>query len=361
MLTYPLSMVPGPVSVPEQIRKVYQVNYGSGDLEPEFFDLYAETETNLKTIMGTKHSVVIQTGEAMLVLWGALKSCLLSKDRVLAIGTGIFGRGIGEMASSLGANVKAVNWNDNETIGDLGRVEKAIQTFKPKMITAVHCETPSGTLNPLSELGKLKKNYHVPLFYVDAVSSVGGAPIETDKNHIDLCLGGSQKCLSAPPSSCFLSVSDTAWDIIEQVDYAGYDALEPFRKVQKEKFFPYTPDWYGVAALNTAAKHILDEGLDKCFDRHQHAAAFCRQELISMGFALFPAADAVPSPTVTAVNIPLGWSWKEFDNFLRKNGLVVGGSLGPMEGKVFRLGHMGSQADMPLVKASLEIIKRRFG
>jgi aspartate aminotransferase-like enzyme len=358
MQTYCLSMVPGPVSVPEEIRKVYQTDYGSGDLEPEFFELYSETAIHLKKIIGTENSVVIQSGEAMLTLWGALKSCLLPADRVLAIGTGVFGRGIGEMARSMGAEVNAVNWDNNETIMDLDRVETAIKIFKPKMITAVHCETPSGTLNPLAELGMLKKDYHVPLLYVDAVSSVGGAPIQADQHHIDLCLGGSQKCLSAPPSTCFLSVSDTAWDVIEKVNYAGYDALKSFRFALKKKFFPYTPDWYGIAALNAGTARILNEGITECFNRHQRVAVFCRNKLTRMGLTLFPSINAVPSPTVTAVNIPSHYTWPEFDRRLRKHGLVVGGSLGPMENKVFRLGHMGSQADMELVKKSLMIIEK---
>lgn len=358
MQIYPVSMVPGPVSVPEDIRKVYLTNFGSGDLEPEFFELYAKTESDLQKIIGTKHPVVIQTGEAMLVLWGALKSCLSPKDRVLAIGTGVFGRGIGSMAASLGAEVKAVDWDNNQTIGNLEIVENAIKAFKPKMITAVHCETPSGTLNPLSELGKLKNDYQVPLFYVDAVSSIGGTAVEAGKNHIDLCLGGSQKCLSAPPGMCFLSVSATAWDVIENVDYHGYDALKPFRTAQQERFFPYTPDWYGVAALNAATTRLMEEKLDRCFERHDQVASFCRDKLLEMGLTLFPAEDAVSSPTVTAVNIPSKWNWSEFDNRLRQEGLVVGGSLGPMEGKVFRLGHMGSQADMQLVKAALGIIEK---
>jgi len=351
-------MVPGPVSVPAEIRKVYQTDYGSGDLEPEFFELYSTTETHLKTIFGTHNSVVIQSGEAMLTLWGALKSCLSPADRVLAIGTGVFGRGIGDMAASLGAEVRTINWKDDETIGNLDRVEEAVKRFKPKMITAVHCETPSGTLNPLSDLGKLKDDLHVPLLYVDAVSSVGGAPVRADHNHIDLCLGGSQKCLSCPPSICFLSVSDAAWEIIDQVSYQGYDALKPFRSAQKNKFFPYTPDWYGLAALNAATLRILHEGLTDCFERHQGVAAFCREKLTRMGLTLFPSASAIPSPTVTAVNVPSGQTWPEFDARLRHYGLVVGGSLGPMENKVFRLGHMGSQADMDLVKKSLMIIEK---
>ncbi len=356
MKTYPIPMVPGPVSVPEKVRKVYETDYGSADLESDFFDLYARTEKNLQEIMGTENPVVIQSGEAMLALWGALKSCLERGDRVLAIGTGVFGRGIGRMAASVGAEVKAIDLPDNKTIGDVVEIEKAVDRFKPKMITAVHCETPSGTLNPLAAVGRIKHERKVPLFYVDAVSSVGGAPVLADKHHIDLCLGGSQKCLSAPPSACFLSVGEAAWETIGQVGYVGYDALQPFRKAREKRFFPYTPDWYSVAALNAAAELILEEGLLNCFDRHRHVAAHCRQKLIETGLTLFPTFDSAHSPTVTAVNVPSGVSWPELDARFRERGLVVGGSLGPMEGKVFRLGHMGSQAKMDLVGKALAVI-----
>lgn len=162
MKTYPIPMVPGPVKVPAQVLKAYETNYGSPDLEPEFLELYNKTESQLKTILGTKNQVVIQTGEGMLALWTALRSCLNPGDRVLSAATGVFGYGIGKMAESIGAEVKIIGFEYNETLNNLESVEKAIQEFKPKMITAVHCETPSGTLNPLDRLGKLKNNTRYP-------------------------------------------------------------------------------------------------------------------------------------------------------------------------------------------------------
>jgi len=357
MKTYPIPMVPGPTKVPQAVLDVYQINYGSGDMEAEFFELYDETETNLQQILSTQNKVVIQTGEGMLALWTALKSALRPSDRVLSIATGLFGYGIGEMAKSVGAEVKTIGLAYNETLSDLSEVEKAIVDFRPKMISAVHCETPSGTLNPLAELGRLKQHHEVPLFYVDAVASAGGAPVLSEDWRIDLCLGGSQKALSVPPSMAFLSVSDAAWEIIEQVDYVGYDALKPFRTAQAERYFPYTPNWHGVAALDAGARLLLDEGLDNSYKRHQQAAEYCRVQLIELGYTLYPAPDAVPSPTVTAVKVPDGTSWEAFDAKLRRRGLVVGGNYGPLAGKVFRLGHMGSQADMALMKQALEVLK----
>ncbi|MHB8193037.1 MAG: pyridoxal-phosphate-dependent aminotransferase family protein [Bellilinea sp.] len=357
MNTYAIPMIPGPVRVPPEILQAMMVDFGSGDLEREFLDLYNRTEANLQTIYGTKNAVAIMTGEGMLALWSGLKSVLLPGDRVLAVGTGVFGYGIGDMARAVGAEVKTVGLHYDETLGDLTVIEEEIKSFRPKMITAVHCETPSGTLNPLAGLGMLKQKYEVPLFYVDAVASAGGTAVLSDEWSIDLSLGASQKALSAPPLAAFLSVSPRAWEIAEQVDYAGYDALLPYRDAQKYFYFPYTPHWHGLAALYAATQMLLDEGLENAFARHAQAAEVCRSRIEKMGLRLFPAPEAISSPTVTAVYIPEGTTWEEFDQRLREHGLAVGNSYGPLAGKIFRIGHMGSQADLILVNQALDIIE----
>ena len=358
MQSYPVPMVPGPVKLPQTVIDAFSVNYGSADLEPEFFELYHKTTANLQKIMDTANSVVVLSGEGMAALWGAMKSSIVRGDKVLAVATGLFGHGIADMAQSIGAEVHKVSLPDDQTLSDTSEIETVIDTFKPKMITAVHCETPSGTLNPLMDLGRLKDNYHVPLLYVDAVSSIGGTPVMTDLWNIDLCLGGAQKCLSAPADTAFLSVSESAWEIIEKVDYVGYDALKPFREITDKHYFPYTPNWHGLAALNAGAEIILSEGLPACFERHATVASLCRQRLHEMGITLFPAHGSVPSPTVTSAYLPHGVKWEDFDARLRENGLVLGGNYGALAGKIFRMGHMGTQADEALVTEALNIVHK---
>lgn len=358
MEKYPIPMVPGPVRVSARVLDAMNLDFGSGDLEREYLNLYNRTEANLQKIYGTQNAIAIMTGEGMLALWAGLKGTLLPGDKVLAIATGVFGYGIGDMARDVGAEVKTIGLEYDQTLGDLSMVEDAIRSFKPKMITAVHCETPSGTLNPLDGLGDLKRKYQVPLFYVDAVASAGGTSLLTDDWAIDLSLGASQKVLSAPPMVAFLSVSPRAWEIAEKVGYSGYDSLLPFQHAQKNFYFPYTPNWHGMAALNTATQILLEEGLSNAYHRHEQVARVCRQRVEALGLKLFPAVSAVPSPTVTAVYIPEGLTWEEFDTRLRENGLAVGGSYGPLAGKVFRIGHMGSQADLALVNQALDVIEQ---
>lgn len=357
MKTYPIPMVPGPTSVPDRILRAALINYGSGDLEEDFFLHYLETEKKLQQLFATRNRVVVMTGEGMIALWSALKSTLHPGDKVLAVTSGVFGTGIGEMAKSIGCEVQYVNHPYDGPAADFARIEEALSLFQPKMITAVHCETPSGVMNPLVPLGALKKKYHVPLLYVDAVASVGGEYINVDDNHIDLCLGGTQKVLSLPANAAFLSVSPAAWDVAADVNYCGYDALLPFQHAPENRFFPYTPSWVNIAQLFEAASVILDEGLDETIRRHRYNAALVRETMIEYGYRLFVRDPDYAASTVSAFYLPEQASWEIFDKKLRSKGLVVGGSYGPLSGKIFRLGHMGSQSDTNLIDMTLEVFK----
>lgn len=350
-------MMPGPVTVPLHVRQALALDYGPGQSEADFMDMYFATGRCLAGIMGTQNDVVIMTGEGMLALWAALKSCLTPRDRVLSVVTGVFGDGIGDMAASIGCEVRKVSYPYNETVHSLERIDAAVAAFKPHMITAVHCDTPSATLNPLDGIGEIKRRHNVPLLYVDAVASLGGTPVHADAWGVDLVLGGSQKCLSAPPSLSILGVSEAAWLRIAQVGYQGYDALLPWRTVRSAGRCPYTPYWHGLAALYAALQGLLAEGLDAVYCRHETVAHQCRTGLRAMGLTLWPSLDAVCAPTVTAAIIPTGWTWPAWRLALRQRGLVVAGSFGPMADTVFRLGHMGSQADTVLMRQALDTIQ----
>lgn len=354
MQTYPIPLVPGPVSVPQSVSEVYLTDFGSADLEADFFDLYATCQSQLQQILGASADVTIHSGEGMLALWGALKSVLRPGDRVLAVANGLFGYGIGEMAAQLGATVEVVGCAYDD-IPDLEQVRQAAWRLQPRLITAVHCETPSGTLTPLAEIGAICREVDA-LFYVDFVASGGGAPVLVDESSIDLGLLGSQKVLSLPPTLSVVTVSRRAWDVAARVNYAGYDALLPWRDGPARRYLPYTHNWHGLAGLRLACQMLLDEGLPNVYARHDHVAAYCRQRLTGMDVTLFPRRAEIASPTVTAAHIPPGWDWTHLDQALRARGMVVGGNYGPLAGKVFRIGHMGNQARMELVTRGLDVL-----
>jgi aspartate aminotransferase-like enzyme len=359
MQTYPIPLVPGPVSVPQAVRDAYQIDFGSADLEEEFFELYADCESKLQRMLATGSDVTIQSGEGMLALWGALKSTLRPGDRVLAVANGVFGYGIGEMAKSIGAEVETVGFGYAD-VPDPEQVREAARRFRPSLITAVHCETPSGTLTPLAELGAISREVDA-LFYVDFVASGGGTPVLVDEWQIDLGLLGSQKVLSLPPDLSMVSVGPRAWERVQSVSYVGYDALAPWRTGPEERYLPYTHNWPAMKGLQIALDALFSEGLETVYRRHEEVAARCRRRLTEMGIALWPASEEIASPTVTAANLPTGWDWPRFDAALRAHGMAVGGSYGPLAGKVFRVGHMGSQANMDLIDRGMDVIERVIG
>jgi aspartate aminotransferase-like enzyme len=105
-------------------------------------------------------------------------------------------------------------------------------------------------------------------------------------------------------------------------------------------------------------KGLLDEGLDSVYRRHTEVAAYCRARLQGMGVALWPRDERYSAPTVTAARVPPAWRWSDLDSALREQGMAVGGSYGPLTDKVFRIGHMGSQADHELVRRGMDVLER---
>jgi len=359
MKNYKIPMVPGPVRVTPVAYRSLTSDFGAGYCEDEFFELYQTVGKKLGILLGTQSEVIIQSGEAMSILWGAIKSCVLPGEKVLAISTGFFGEGFADMARAIHADAQLVEFGYDETVHDLDRIESAIKTYQPKVITIVHCETPSGTLNPISEVGQLKKKYNVPIMIVDAVASVACTEIEGDKWNADIVMGGSQKGLSLPPTIGFCSVSEQAWDIIRKVDYAGYEAFWSYHNIPQKHDHPNTPDWPGIAALNDVLDDLMiNEGLSNVFARHQVIAEFVRKSLTKIGYRLFPKPEAIQSPSVTAVYVPADRTFEAFDQQVRAFGMGIGGSYGKIAGKVFRLGHMGTQATMTNARSVIDVLRQ---
>ncbi len=361
MKHYPIPLVPGPTTIAPETLAAYGHNYGSADLEPEFVEQYRETGRLLGEIMATRNDVVIALGEAMIVLWGTIKSTLGPGDRLLAISSGLFGEGFAEMARAVGADAKVVEFPWDE-VPDPDRVAAAARDYNPTLVTMVHCETPSGTLTPVEAVGKwLREVAPDALFAVDAVASIGGAPLDTDAAGIDFCLLGTQKCLSTVPDLGIVAVSERGWERVERVGYVGYDALAPFRRAVERHYFPYTHSWHAVSALHAACRALLDEGLAASHTRHAHVAQGWRDAAREIGLALYPKNEADAAPTVTALHIPDRLDWPTLDARLRERGMVVGGNYGPLAGKVFRIGHMGNQATDDLLRRGAAALKDALG
>ena len=356
MERYKVGLVPGPVKIPGEIKSAWQENYGSSDLEEEFFTLYRENQSLTQKLLHTKNDIVITSGEAMSILWASLKCTLRPGNKLLAVSSGIFGEGFAEMSRALGVEAEICAFPYDE-VPDPQKVYEHARVFRPNVITAVHCETPSGTLTPcLAEIGRTAHELDA-LFVVDFVSSAGGVPLNSDECGIDIGLLGSQKVLSLPPCLSVSSISQRAWDVITDVNYSGYESYIGWKNVPSLHYMPYTHDWNAMKALNISLNMIMREGLETAIERHSKAAKLCRDIGRSIGLKLFPKDESYSSPTVTAFYVPEKFSWSEFDGALREKGLALGGNYGKLAGRVFRVGHMGSQADCDLVREGMNIIR----
>lgn len=182
VVPYTYGLVPGPTRVHPEVREIYSIDYPSPDLEDLFFDQYEATCKRISSFLGTKSDTVVMTGEAMVCLWGCLNSVLSKGDRVLAINVGVFGKGIGEMAESIGCQVDYCHfdWRKSLSDADIESIAKQAEISKPSMITVVHCDTPTGWINSrLEDIGKIAEKVG-SLYFVDFVSSFGGVPMELD-------------------------------------------------------------------------------------------------------------------------------------------------------------------------------------
>ena len=259
------------------------------------------------------------------------------------------------MARQVGAHVEILDFGYDD-VADIQRVREVARGYQPTLITAVHCETPSGTLNRVAEIGEICREVDA-LYYVDYVASAGGTPVCVDDWSIDLGLLGSQKVLSLMPDLAMVSISDRAWARIHEIGYEGYDALRPWQSGIESRYMPYTHNWHSMAGLRIAITRLLDRGLEDSYIRHNDCAARCRRRLKAMGIELWPVGEDICAPTVTAAKVPTGWSWTSLNLALRQEGMVVGGSYGPMADKVFRIGHMGSQANMELIQLAMDTLE----
>ena len=356
MEQYRIGLVPGPVSVPEHIRSAWSIDFGSSDLEPEFFDIYRDNQILTQKLLHTQNDIVITSGEAMSILWASLKCTLRPGEKMLAVSSGLFGEGFADMARSFGVEAEVCDFPYDD-VPDPQKVADSVKAFRPKVITAVHCETPSGTLTPcLAEIGRIAREAGA-IFVVDFVSSAGGAPLYVDECLIDIGLLGSQKVLSLTSSLSISSISPRAWEVIEEVNYSGYEAYSGWRNIPEVHYMPYTHDWNSMKALNISLNAIMTEGVAEAWARHEKAAKLCRDMGREMGLKLYPKREDICSPTVTAFYVPEGRAWPELDEAFRAKGLAVGGNYGNIAGRVFRVGHMGSQADCELVREGMSIIR----
>ena len=316
--------------------------------DPAFRQLYRSVVSQLGQAFACEEAPVILHGEAVLGLEAAAASFIAPDDVVLNLVSGVFGKGFGYWARRYAREVIELEVPYNE-INQPEDVRRALQDHPEiKLVAAVHCETPSGTVNPISEIAPMVREAG-GLLLVDAVASFGGMLVEPSRWPADLVVVGPQKCLGGPPGLSLLYVSDRAWEHMESnpaAPRASILSILDWRGAEENtERFPFTPSVAEINALDACLAQFLAEGSEAVRARHQRVARAVRAGGRALGLSLWPHVEATCSETVTAFAVPAGVDeGRVRDRARREMGAMLSGGQGALIGKVIRIGHMGPSA-----------------
>lgn len=342
-----LTLATGPVDAYSQVLRALSrpVLY---DYDPAFLGFYENVVEKLRSALRTRHMPVILHGEPVLALEAGAASLIGRKDVVLNLVSGVYGAGFGFWAKRYCAELLEIRVPFDEVI-DPARVAEMLKARPDITIVSVcHHDTPSGTINPVKEIGRIAAE-HGAYLLVDAVSSFGGMDIDPETCQADLFVTGPNKCLGCPPGLSLVGVIPRAWEKMKKNPDAPRDSILSILDWEyawrRDRPFPFTPSVAEINGLDAALDLYLAEGPERVWERHALSAQACRAGVLAMGLRLWPADERTASPTTTAIRIPESIEDAALRAAVRaRYGVVFSAGRGETLGKLLRIGHMGPTA-----------------
>ena len=317
-------------------------------LDPAFGALYQRTAELLQQAFGTRESPVILPGEAVVGLEAAAASLIGPEDIVLNLVSGLYGRGYGAWAGRYAREVIEIEVPYDSAVSasavaDVMRVRPDIT-----VVSVVHCETPTGTVNDLDAISAVAAE-HDALLIVDAVSSFGGIRCDFTTWQAGLVVTAPQKCLGGTPGLSLLHVSEAAWARMEANPAAprgsALSILDWRDAHLADRPFPFTPPVTDIYGLHSCLEQYLSEGAEAVLRRHQAAARAARAGAEALGLTLWARDPLVRSDTVTAVRMPDEIDEQDVRALARADsGVMLSGGQGDLARIVLQIGHMGTGA-----------------
>ena len=339
---------PGPTNIPDSVLRA--IDRPTIDFhDPDFMEVYDATFAGLKRILGTQHHLFMYTGSGHAAWEATLTNLLSPGDTILLAESGYFSEEWGKMAAAHGVEVRTVaaDWRHGV---DVSAVKAALAEDSKHVIRAVcivHNETATGMFIPLAEIrAAIDATGHPALFLVDTISSLASLDFRMDDWKIDGVVGGSQKGLMCPTGVSFTGVSEKAMAAHKTAKLARFYFDWTMMLGRQQKSFIGTVPVNSFYGLREAVRLLEEEGMENVVARHHYLAEGVRRCVNvwagNNGPQLFCTNPARYSDSVTAVLMPEGHNAEAIRRTARgRYNVSLGGGLGKLNGRVFRIGHLG--------------------
>jgi aspartate aminotransferase-like enzyme len=353
-------LTPGPTPVPPEVlaAMAQPVVHHRG---PDFRPTYERCLGRLRDVFRTTGDALLFGASGTGAMESAIANLFSPGDRVLAIVAGSFGKRWTAIAAAYGLDVERVDydWGEVPSADDLSARLRELDAVSGVLMT--QSETSTGVVADVQALAAAAADAGA-LSVVDAVSSLGAVPLETDAWGIDAAVSGSQKALMTPPGLAMVAVSERAWERRGTSPRFYFD-WERTRAAQAKLDAPFTPPVSLVAGLDVALGLLLERGLDEAFDHHRRLGRACREGVKSMGLELFSPDDDAAA-VVTAIRSPEGIDATDVVRELRDRfGITIANGQEHLKGKIFRIGHIGwfDVFDITTALAATELVLSDLG
>ncbi|MDB4147470.1 aminotransferase class V-fold PLP-dependent enzyme [Alphaproteobacteria bacterium] len=346
MIGYKTLAVPGPTNMPYEVQRAMEVPL-EDHRAPDFPNFTLPLFADLKTIFQTETGRVFVFPGSGTGGWEAAISNLLSAgDKVLTSSFGQFSTLWVNMCRDFGLDVQNfdVSWGEGVPLEDYHSALANDKGHAIKAVLVCHNETATGVTSDVRAVRQILDDLdHPALLFVDGVSSVGSLDFRMEEWGVDVAVSGSQKGFMMPTGLCIVGVSRKALEACSTSRFpTGYFSFQEMMKMNDQGYFPYTPAATLLRGLRASIDLLKDEGLSKVASRHNRLASGVRAAVDAWGLSNCALAPKWYSDTVTAIVVPKNHNANDVINAAYHNyGVSLGGGLGKVAGKVFRIGHLG--------------------
>src|SRR5256714_7178354 len=350
---------PGPSPVDDRVLSAMAAPL-VGRLEPLVLRCMDDVQSLLRYVFETGNRVTVPisaTGSAGME--AALVNIIEPGDEIVVCINGVFGERMRDIIERAGGKPIVIEAPWGQAI-DVGKIDAALKSSKPRALALVHAETSTGVLQDLSGLGEMAHESGA-LLIVDAVTSLAGHRVGIDRNSIDICYSGTQKCIGAPPGLAPITFNERALDRIRarksKVQSWYLDITMVERYWGEDRTYHHTAPISMNYALREALRLIHEEGLEARWRRHEHnhLALVAGVEAMGLSMAVAPKQRLW---SLNAVSVPEGVDDAKVRARLLAENIEIGGGLGPLKGRIWRIGLMGSGSTRENVRLVLEALHR---